>query len=129
VSTCATEALSPSTQAMGHNRPGRDNPGFNGHALDILELQSVRAAMQFARNMMAWSRTPKAGKLRMLVVRYVIFGEPTVDEIAFRMNVTPRRVFRVRREVLCDCQPLLKLLSRLGNDDPMPTMTNGNSIT
>ena len=35
--------------------------------LDILELESVGVAMKLAENMMAWSRTSKAGKLRMMV--------------------------------------------------------------
>lgn len=45
--------------------------------LDILELQSARAAMKLMENVAAWSRTPTAGKLRMLAVQYVLFGKPT----------------------------------------------------
>jgi len=89
--------------------PGVDNPEITGQALDILELESARAAMRLAENMMAWSRTPAAGKLRMMVVQYIIFAEPSVDEIAYRMKVSRRRVFQVAKEVRGHCMPLLKL--------------------
>ena len=106
------------------NTPGRDNPEFMGSALDLLELQSVRAAMALMQNVAAWSRTPKAGRLRMMVVQYILFGEPDVDTIAFRMKVSRRRVFQVRREVLCHCKPLLKLrrgvpLLKLHSGEPL----------
>ena len=91
--------------------PGDSDPAIQAQALDILELESARLAMKLAENMMAWSRTPAAGKLRMLVVRYVIFGEPSVDEIAYRMKVSRRRVFQVAKEVRGHCKPLLKLHS------------------
>jgi hypothetical protein len=83
--------------------PGRDDPELMGRTLDLLELQSVRAAMRLCENMITWSRTVKAGKLRMLAVQYVIFGEPDVDTIARRMKVSPRRVFQVAREVRGHC--------------------------
>ena len=89
--------------------PGDSDPVIQGQTLDILELESARAAMKLAENMMAWSRTPAAGKLRMMVVQYVIFGEPSVDEIAHRMKVSRRRVFQVAKEVRGHCLPLLKL--------------------
>jgi hypothetical protein len=89
--------------------PRADDPDFMGQTLDILELESARAAMKLAENMMAWSRTPAAGKLRMLVVQYVIFGEPSVDEIRYPMKVSRSRVFQVAREVRGHCAPLLKL--------------------
>ena len=89
--------------------PGDSDSAIMGQTLDILELESARAAMRLAENMMAWSRTPAAGKLRMLVVQYVIFGEPSVDEIAHRMEVGRRRVFQVAKEVRGHCEPLLKL--------------------
>jgi hypothetical protein len=80
---------------------GRNHPEFNGRVLEILELQSVRAAMKLAENVMAWSRTAKAGEIRMLAIQYILFGEPSVDQIAFRMGVKRRRVFYVIREVRC----------------------------
>jgi hypothetical protein len=73
--------------------PGLDNPAIMDRALDILELQSVRAAMKLMENVAAWSRTPNAGKLRMMAIQYAIFGEPSVDEIAFRTGRQRRRVF------------------------------------
>jgi hypothetical protein len=89
--------------------PGDSDPTVMGQTLDILELESARLAMKLMENVAAWSRTPAAGKLRMLVVQYVIFGEPSVDEIAHRMNVSRRRVFQVRNEVWGHCMPLLRL--------------------
>ena len=89
--------------------PGVDNPTVMGQTLDILELESARLAMKLMQNMAAWSRTPAAGKLRMLVVQYVIFGEPSVNEIRYRMKVSRSRVFQVAREVRGHCAPLLKL--------------------
>ncbi len=89
--------------------PGVDNPEIMGQTLDILELESARLAMKLMENMAAWSRTPAAAKLRMLVVQHVVFGEPSVDDIAFRMKVSPRRVFQVAKEVRGHCKPLLKL--------------------
>jgi hypothetical protein len=80
--------------------------------VDAYELESARAAMQFARNMMAWSRTAKAGRLRMMAAENLTFGEPSVEEIAFRMDVSKRRVWQVIREVRCHCEPLLKFHSR-----------------
>ena len=58
--------------------------------------------------MAAWSRTPAAGHLRMLVVQYIIFGEPDVDTIARRMKVGRRRIFQVANEVRGHCKPFLK---------------------
>ena len=80
--------------------------------IDAYELESARSAMQFARNMMAWSRTPKAGRLRMMAAENLIFGEPGVDEIAFRMKVSKRRVWQVIREVRGHCEPFLKFHCR-----------------
>ena len=50
--------------------------------VDQYELGIAKDAMKLMEHMAAWSRTPAAGQLRMLVVRYVIFGEPNVDSIA-----------------------------------------------
>jgi hypothetical protein len=76
--------------------------------VDQYELGIAKDAMKLMEHMAAWSRTPAAGQLRMLVVQYVIFGEPNVDSIAWRMNVTRRRVFQVAREVRGHCKPFLR---------------------
>jgi hypothetical protein len=93
------------------NTPGRDNPEFNARVVDLMELQSVRAAMKLCQNVMAWSRTPRAGLLRIMAIEYILFGEPSVDEIAFRMDVKRRRVFQAIREVRGHCEPLIKIRS------------------
>jgi hypothetical protein len=104
-----TPFLYPNDGQHPVGRPGEEDPRFMERIVDLFELQSVRSAMQLMHNVMAWSRTPAAGKLRMLAVRYVIFGEPTIDEIARRMKVSRRRVFQVVREVKGHCKPLVKL--------------------
>jgi hypothetical protein len=93
----------------GDTTPGRDNPEFNTSVVDLMELQSVRAAMRLAENVMAWSRTPAAGKLRMMAIQYILFGEPSVEEIMYRTGKGRSRVFQAIREVKCHCQPLLKI--------------------
>jgi hypothetical protein len=88
--------------------PRRDDPDFMDRTIHLLEWQSVSSAIKLMKNMAAWSRTRAAGKLRMLVVQYVIFGEPDVNTIAKRMRVSRRRVFQVVREVKCHCRPSLE---------------------
>jgi hypothetical protein len=70
---------------------------------DSLELACYRDALTLAYNVQAWSRTAKAGRLRLLAVQHVICGEPDVDTIAMRMGVSRRRVFQTLNEVRCHC--------------------------
>jgi hypothetical protein len=44
----------------------------------------------------------------MLAVQYVIFGEPDINTIAWRMKVSRRRVFQAIKEVRGHCQPIIK---------------------
>ena len=89
--------------------PGVDNPEIMGADARYPRAGKRQACDEAPENMAAWSRTPAAGKLRMMVVQYIIFGEPCVDEIAYRMKVSRRRVFQVAKEVRGHCMPLLKL--------------------
>jgi hypothetical protein len=95
----------------GDNTPGRDNPEFNATVVDLMELQAVRHAMKLAENVMTWSRTPAAGRLRMLAIQYILFGSPSVEEIMLRTGRKRSRVFQAIREVRCHCEPLLKIRS------------------
>jgi Helix-turn-helix domain len=52
---------------------------------------------------MAMSRTLRAGRLRQLCVRHVICGDMGVDEIARRLAVTHRQVYRAIRQVRPHC--------------------------
>lgn len=78
-------------------------------SLSTLEMQTARSAMKLMLSVMAWSRTYNAAALRMICVKYVIFRDQTVDDIARHMKVTPRRVRQVIREVRKHCAPFLKL--------------------
>jgi hypothetical protein len=103
-----TPFLYPEDGDQSAGRPREDDPQFMEQIVDLFELQSVRSAIKLMHNVMAWSRTPAAGKLRMLAVQYVIFGEPGIDTIAKRMRVSRRRVFQAIKEVRGHCQPILK---------------------
>ena len=81
-------------------------------AIELYELQMVRSAMKLTEYLASWSRTPGAGRLRMMAAQNLIFGEPGVDEIAFRMKVSKRRVWQVIREVRGHCEPFLKFHHR-----------------
>jgi hypothetical protein len=74
--------------------------------IDADELGAFRSALQLADNMMRWSRTSQAGRLRFLCAMHIVLGEPDVDVIAKRLKVTPRRVRQAIREVRCHCEPL-----------------------
>ncbi len=74
--------------------------------IDADELEIYRSALRIADNMLSWSRTAKAGRLRFLAVMHVILGELDVDTIARRMKVSRRRVFQALREVRAHCEPL-----------------------
>ena len=72
--------------------------------IDAAELEIYRSALKLADNMLAWSRTAKAGRLRFLCAMCIVLGEPDVDTIARRMGVSRRRVFQAIREVRAHCQ-------------------------
>ena len=74
--------------------------------IDVDELETYRLALKLADNMLAWSRTAKAGRLRFLCAMCIVLGEPDVDTIAKRMKVTHRRVRQALREVRAHCEPL-----------------------
>jgi hypothetical protein len=57
---------------------------LNEAIIDAYELESVRSALRFADNMKRWSRTDRAGHLRLLAAQNLIFGDPSVKEIARR---------------------------------------------
>ena len=71
--------------------------------IDADELAIYRAALKLGDNMLAWSRTAKAGRLRFLCAMCIVLGEPDVDTIARRMSVSRRRVFQALREVRAHC--------------------------
>jgi hypothetical protein len=73
--------------------------------IDADELEIYRSALKLADNMLSWSRTANAGRLRFLAVMHVILGDPPVDVIAKRMKVSRRRVFQAIREVRAHCEP------------------------
>lgn len=103
-----TPFLYPNGGQQPVGRPREDDPQFMGRIVDLFELQSVRSAIKLMQNVVAWSRTPAGGKLRMLAVQYVIFGEPGIDTIKKRMRVSRRPVFQAIKEVRGHCQPILK---------------------
>jgi hypothetical protein len=110
-----TPFLYPNGGQQPVGRPREDDPQFMGRIVDLFELQSVRSAIKLMQNVVAWSRTPAAGKLRMLAVQYVIFGEPGIDTIKKRMRVSRRPVFQAIRRCGAIASPSLNETSLLSN--------------
>ena len=59
----------------------------------------ARLTTDFVVDIMLWSRTTKAARLRLDCARYLITGFPLPWQIARRNNVTERRVRQAIREV------------------------------
>jgi hypothetical protein len=52
---------------------------------------------------MLLSRTHKAGKLRLLAAQYLTTGSPAVWQIAKRMKVSERQIYRAINDVKRHC--------------------------
>lgn len=77
---------------------------MNEPTTDADELALYKSALKLADNLLSWSRTAAAGRLRLLAATHVLTGEPDVDTIAKRMKVSRRRVFYALREVRAHCE-------------------------
>jgi len=84
--------IEPSVPFTGDDEEMSDTP-----EIDLREVQA--GALSFALTIMRFSRTTKAGKLRLAAAEYLVNGKPYPCQIAARHGVTKRRVFQAVREV------------------------------
>jgi len=65
----------------------------------ISTKEVTRLTLEFVSDIMRWSRTTKAARLRLDCARYLVNGWPLIWQIAQRHKVTERRVRQALREV------------------------------
>jgi hypothetical protein len=65
----------------------------------ISNKEAARLTMEFVADIMLWSRSTKAARLRLDCARYLVTGFPLIWQIARRHKVTERRVRQALREV------------------------------
>ena len=58
-------------------------------------------ALRFQGNIRRWSRTRKAGDLRLDVAEFLVTGSPRIEAIAKRHRVSKKRVYQAAKEVKC----------------------------
>ena len=83
------------------NSPPANDPLPVDNTFDKREV--YLRAVDFAINMMAWSRTARCGRLRLDCARFIMNGTPRPEAIAKRHKVSTRRVFQAIREVKFHC--------------------------